>query len=125
MTLDLRSKTAKGAGTMHPLPIQARIDAVNWAKVYADLDAQGWSVVPKLLTHGEADSIAALYDQEQGFRSHVIMSRHGFGRGAYKYFSYPLPPLVQALRTSAYPHLAPIANQWHDRTRNDVRFPPD
>ena len=74
---------------------------VDWTKVHADLDAQGWAVVPKLLTHAEADSIAGLYHQEQGFRSQVIMARHGFGRGEYKYFSYPLPPLIQALRTAA------------------------
>ena len=103
--------------------IQARVEAVDWTKVYAELDAQGWAVVPKLLTHAEADSIAGLYHREQGFRSHVIMARHGFGRGEYKYFSYPLPPLIQALRTAAYPHLVPIANQWHERMRMDVRFP--
>lgn len=103
--------------------IQARVDGVDWAKIYTDLDAQGWAVVPKLLTHAEADLIAGLYHLEQGFRSHIIMARHGFGRGEYKYFSYPLPPLIQALRTAAYPHLAPIANQWHERMRIDVRFP--
>ena len=66
------------------------MDAVDWAAVHADLDAQGWAVVPKLLTHAEADSVAGLYHQEQGFRSQVVMARHGYGRGAYKYFSYPL-----------------------------------
>jgi uncharacterized protein len=105
--------------------IQGRVDAVDWTKVHADLDAQGWAIIPKLLTHAEADLIAGLYHQEQGFRSQVIMARHGFGRGEYKYFNYPLPPLIQALRTSAYPHLVPIANQWHERMGNDVRFPHD
>ena len=94
--------------------IEARVNAVDWAKVYADLDAQGWSVVPKLMTDREAEQIAGLYHQEQSFRSHVIMARHGFGRGEYKYFSYPLPSLIQALRTATYPHLVPIANQWHE-----------
>lgn len=61
--------------------IQARVDAVDWTKVLAELDAQGWAVVPKLLTHAEADGIASLYHQEQGFRSQIIMARHGFGRG--------------------------------------------
>lgn len=103
--------------------LQDRVDGVPWSKVHADLDAQGWAVVPKLLTYGEADLIAGLYHQEQGFRSHVIMAQHGFGRGEYKYFSYPLPSLVQALRTAAYPHLVPIANQWHERMGKDVRFP--
>jgi len=105
--------------------IQPRIEQVNWAKVHADLDAQGWAVVPSLLTHREANAMAGLYPQEQGFRSHIIMSRHGYGRGEYKYFSYPLPSLVQALRTAAYPHLVPIANQWHERMGKDVRFPSD
>ena len=80
-----------GTGTRSSA-IQARVDAVDWTKVHADLDAQGWAIVPKLLTDAEADSIADLYHQEQGFRSQVIMARHGFGRGEYKYFSYPLPP---------------------------------
>jgi hypothetical protein len=99
------------------------VDNIDWAKLRADLDGQGWAVVPQLLSHAEADCVAALYGQKQGFRSQVIMSQHGFGRGEYKYFSYPLPPLIQALRTAVYPHLAPIANQWHERMRNEVRFP--
>ena len=105
--------------------IGARVDAVDWAKVQADLDAQGWAIAPKLLTHAEADAVAGLYRQDQGFRSRVVMGRHGFGRGEYKYFSYPLPPLIQALRTAAYPRLAPIANQWGERMGKDARFPPD
>ena len=84
---------------------------------------RGWAVVPKLLTHTEAASVAGLYPQEQVFRSHVVMARHGFGRGEYKYFSYPLPPLIQTLRTTAYPHLVPIANQWHERMHKEERFP--
>jgi hypothetical protein len=103
--------------------IESRVDNVGWAKVRANLDVQGWAIAPQLLTHAEADSVAGLYRQDRGFRSQVIMSRHGFGQGEYKYFSYPLPPLIQALRTAAYPHLAPIANQWHERMRNAVRFP--
>jgi uncharacterized protein len=105
--------------------IQGRVEGVDWTKLHADLDAQGWAVVPQLLTHAEADSIASLYHQLRGFRSQVIMGRHGFGQGEYKYFSYPLPPLIQELRTAAYPHLAPIANQWHERMGKEVRFPND
>src|SRR6185369_438753 len=105
--------------------IEARVDAVDWTMVQAELDVQGWAVAPKLLTHAEADSIAGLYSQERGFRSHVIMARHGFGRGEYKYFSYPLPPLIQALRRAAYPHLVPIANQWQERMGKELRFPGD
>jgi uncharacterized protein len=130
-TRDSRRPKAKGGGDSAETgagarpTIGARVDAVDWARVQADLDAQGWALVPQLLTHAEADSIAVLYPREEGFRSRVVMARHGFGRGEYKYFSYPLPPLIQALRSAAYPHLAPIANRWHERLGKDVRFPAD
>jgi hypothetical protein len=103
--------------------IAARLDRADWTGVHASLDAQGWAIVPKLLDDAEADAVAALYGKESGFRSHIIMARHGFGRGEYKYFSAPLPRLVQDLRTAAYPYLAPIANAWHARMKSDVRFP--
>lgn len=119
------SATARRTTTVVGSAIEARVDAVDWTKVHAELDAQGWAIAPKLLTDAEADSIANLYQQERGFRSQVIMARHGFGRGVYKYFSYPLPSLIQALRTASYPHLVPIANQWHERMGKDVRFPRD
>lgn len=99
------------------------MDAVNWHQVQGELDRQGWSIVDGLLTASEAEEIAALYCQQQGFRSHIILARHGFGRGEYKYFSYPLPPLVQALRECSYPNLVPIANQWYERMRKQERFP--
>jgi hypothetical protein len=103
--------------------VAPRIGAIDWPRVSADLDAQGWAILPKLLDHAEADAIAGLYRQEAGFRSRVVMARHGFGRGEYRYFSYPLPDLIQSLRTCAYPRLAPIANRWHERLGNPVRFP--
>jgi uncharacterized protein len=117
------STPAKDASPRSAAAIQSRVDAVDWTKVYHDLDAQGWAIVPALLTRTEANSIAGLYHQERGFRSQIIMARHGFGRGEYKYFSYPLPPPIEALRTATYPHLVPIANQWHERMGKDVRFP--
>jgi hypothetical protein len=80
-------------------------------------------MLPGLLGHAEADAIAALYGEADGFRSRVVMARHGFGRGEYRYFSYPLPPLIEALRTAAYPRLAPIANDWQARLDKDIRFP--
>jgi hypothetical protein len=91
--------------------------------VSEDLDAQGWAVLPKLLSEGQCDTTASLYGNPNAFRSHVIMARHGFGRGEYRYFSYPLPPLVQTLRTSLYRQLVPLANRWHERLGMDVRFP--
>ncbi|HEY4065549.1 MAG TPA: 2OG-Fe(II) oxygenase [Burkholderiaceae bacterium] len=95
------------------------------AALEADLEAQGWSVLPRLLTSPQCDGIAGLYAQESGFRSRVVMARHGFGRGEYRYFSYPLPPLVHHWRAALYPRLAPIANRWHERMGLDARFPPD
>ncbi len=102
-----------------------RTGAVDWAQTSTDLDAQGWAVLPKLLSAAECDAISGMYDGGEGFRSHVVMARHGFGRGEYRYFSYPLPPLIQDLRTAAYPHLAPLANRWHERMGKAVRFPED
>jgi hypothetical protein len=100
-----------------------RAEMIDWRVVSANLDAQGWAVVTKLLTDTECAATAALYGSGEGFRSHVVMARHGFGRGEYRYFSYPLPPLVADLRTTLYPHFAPIANHWHERLGIDVRFP--
>jgi hypothetical protein len=101
-----------------------RVDAIDWAPTAADLNVQGWSLIPKLLDASECNAIARLYaNGDEGFRSHVVMARHGFGKGEYRYFSYPLPTLVQELRTAIYPFLVPIANAWNERMRIDVRFP--
>jgi hypothetical protein len=102
-----------------------RAETADWSAISTELDAQGWAVLPKLLGAAECDGMSGLYGGGQGFRSHVVMGRHGFGRGEYRYFSYPLPPLVQSLRTSIYPHLAPMANRWHERMAKPVRFPAD
>jgi hypothetical protein len=91
MPLDLHTTKSKGPRTspdsgseVSSAAIRAWVDGVDWTKVHTDLDAQGWAIVPKLLTDAEADSIAGLYHREQGFRSIIIMGRHGFGRGQYK-----------------------------------------
>lgn len=97
----------------------------DWGHVAAELDAQGWAVLPGLLEAEGCETVAALYDREDGFRSKVVMARHGFGRGEYRYFAYPLPATVQSLRTTLYPHLAPIANGWHTRLGIESRFPED
>jgi hypothetical protein len=103
--------------------LTARIHRIDVAALENDLEAQGWSVLRGLFNSAECDDVACLYDQEAGFRSHVVMARHGFGRGEYRYFSYPLPPLVQHLRKQLYLLLAPIANQWHARMGMAARFP--
>lgn len=100
-------------------------DAIDWSTVSTDLDAQGWAVAPKLLSAAACNAVAAMHDGGATFRSHVVMARHGFGRGEYKYFAYPLPPLVEGLRTSLYPQLAPLANRWHERMGIETRFPAD
>ena len=87
------------------------------------LDARGWALLPRLLPSQDCDAVAGLYAQPEGFRSHIVMARHGFGRGEYRYFSYPLPPLVEGLRTALYPQLAPIANRWQERMGLETRFP--
>jgi hypothetical protein len=100
-----------------------RIDRYDWQAVAADLDAGGSAVLPGLLTAGEARGLAASYPDEAQFRSTVHMARHGFGRGQYRYFRYPLPPLIEGLRTSLYPLLAPIANGWNARMDIARRYP--
>jgi hypothetical protein len=100
-----------------------RIDWVDWAGVSAQLDAQGSARIPALLDPGECDAIAGLYDRPDGFRSTVTMARHGFGRGEYRYFSYPLPAAVAALRSAVYPHMVAIANRWNEAMAIDARYP--
>ena len=108
-----------------PTSVDDRIAAVDWNHVHADLDRQGWAVLPGLLREVECDATSALYGPAEIFRSHVVMARHGFGQGEYRYFAYPLRPLVEQLRTALYPRLVPIANRWHERMGIDARFPED
>src|SRR5207244_2636605 len=97
--------------------------AIDWAQVSAGLDAQGSSVIERLVSPAECDALAALYPIDGVFRSRVVMERHGFGRGEYKYFSYPLPDLVAGLRAAIYPCLTSIANRWSKAMGIKVRFP--
>lgn len=99
-----------------------RLTTQDWAGAAAGLDSQGWALLPKLIDASAAARLRGLYETDS-FRSHVIMARHGFGRGEYKYFSYPLPDLVAALRPALYTHLAPIANRWAEARNEDVRYP--
>jgi hypothetical protein len=95
----------------------------DWKNTAAELDAQGWAVLPRLLDVPACDAMAALYDEDAHFRSRVVMARHGFGKGEYKYFAYPLPAPVAALRRELYPPLAAIANRWQERMGVETRFP--
>lgn len=103
--------------------LKQRLQEVDGTMVRAALDAQGHAIVPAVLPGPQCEGLAALYDEPQGFRSRVVMARHGFGRGEYRYFAYPLPPLLASLRTLLYPLLAPIANDWHQRMGLAPRFP--
>lgn len=103
--------------------IAERIEALDWAAMASGLDAQGCAVTGPLLTAEECAALAARYPEDKPFRSRVIMARHGFGRGEYKYFAYPLPGLIQELRTALYPRLAEIANRWNEAMGIAIRFP--
>jgi hypothetical protein len=103
--------------------LEQRVQALPWTDLHEALHAQGWATTPALLSPDESAGLAGLYAQEAGFRSRVVMARHGFGRGEYRYFAYPLPPAVQALREAFYPHLVPVANQWSEALGLSTRYP--
>jgi uncharacterized protein len=106
-----------------PTEAAARVAGADWPLLLAALDERGYAVLPGVLDQAACRDIAALYDDEAAFRSRVVMARHNFGRGEYKYLRYPLPPLVAALREVLYPCLAPLANRWHERLGLEPRFP--
>jgi hypothetical protein len=102
-----------------------RVAAIDWRQVATSLDEQGYATTAALLTREQCRGLALLYDRDEAFRSRVVMQRHGFGRGEYKYLRYPLPNVVEALRQAIYPHLAPIANRWAEQLGEGGRFPPE
>jgi hypothetical protein len=103
--------------------IEERVEALPWNEVSGALDAEGNAVIKSILSPNECDAVRGLYQEEKIFRSQVVMERHGFGRGEYRYFSYPLPELVTTMRTSLYPRLVPIANRWNEAMGINVRCP--
>lgn len=106
------------------MSLRERLARVDWERVEADLDAWGHARLPQLLTASECRETASLYGQDARFRSTVSMEPRRFGRGEYRYLGYPLPRLVQGLRTALYPPLARIANRWQERLGADERFEP-
>jgi len=104
--------SARCTKVTHMPEIETRIDGLDWNSLGESLTARGYAVTPQLLTRHECAAIIALYNDDSRFRSHIIMERHRFGVGDYKYFAHPLPEIVVAARASAYPHLTKIANQW-------------
>lgn len=106
-----------------PTSIAERVRAIDWELVSHDLDAHGSAMVERLLSPEECKTLAGLYAHGGLFRSRVVMARHGFGRGEYKYFRYPLPDIIADLRTVFYPYLVPIANRWNTAMGINVRYP--
>jgi uncharacterized protein len=100
-----------------------RIEELDWERISQELDAQGCAILEGILDREECRVLSELYPKDGHFRSRVVMGRHGFGRGEYKYFSYPLPAIVEGLRTVIYPRLAPIANRWNTAMGTGVRYP--
>ena len=101
----------------------ARVGSYDWQELSAELNGYGCAVMERLMSPEECRQIADLYLREEHFRSHIQMARHGFGKGEYRYFKYPLPDLLAGLRTAIYPHLARVANDWNERMGLDERYP--
>jgi len=108
---------------INTLPAAGRVAVFDWKRVTDELDVEGAAILERLLTPAECRDMAGLYADDSKFRSHVIMARHGFGKGEYKYFAYPHPGLIGGLREALYTRLVPIANRWNERMRIDERYP--
>jgi hypothetical protein len=105
--------------------IGARVAAFDWPQITNDLDTQGCAVLKGLLSAEECRALAALYGDDAHFRSRIVMGRHGFGSGEYKYFSYPLPDLIGQLRPALYVNLVGVANRWNEAMGIEIRYPDD
>jgi hypothetical protein len=105
------------------MSVAARIAKLDWRRLAGELDVHGCAPIDALLTPAECDAVAALYASDAPFRSRVVMAQHGFGRGEYKYFDYPLPRLVAGLRAALYPRLAKVANRWNESLGDPARYP--
>jgi hypothetical protein len=103
--------------------IVERVKAIDWEQVLQELDAQGNAKISQVLTADECEELSSLYHRDDNFRSTVVMQCHGFGRGEYRYFKYPLPGIVARLRTAVYPLLVPLANRWNEAMGITVRYP--
>src|SRR6202051_4790804 len=115
--------TASQALSRTPTAATEWTERCDWSVVEQNLDAHGCAAWPGLLRADECRAMAALYDEEEGFRSRVVMARHGFGRGEYQYFAYPMPPLIAELRPALYARLRDVANRWNEAMGIDIRYP--
>lgn len=107
------------------MKIEERISALDWERIENDLDERGWATSGPLLTLAERNAAIHSYDDDRSFRSTVVMARHGFGRGEYRYFANPLPPLIGSLRRALYARLVPVANRWRERLGQGGPLPTD
>jgi hypothetical protein len=105
------------------MPLQQTLAKLDWAAIARELDASGNAVTPPILNADQCAELISTYEKDVLFRSRVVMARHGFGKGEYKYFAYPLPKLIASLRATLYERLAPIANNWEVMLGRDPRFP--
>ena len=110
---------------MTTTPADALLAQQDWTRAVADLDAHGNAILPALLTPAQCTGLSDAYDLDDRYRSRIVMARHGFGRGEYKYFRYPLPDLLARLRGALYAELAPIANRWNRQMGIAVQYPAD
>jgi hypothetical protein len=125
MTRAAYARSSDGAATA----IIDRIESLDWQQIEPDagpagIDTLGYALMKAMLSPDECDALSATYETDTLFRSRIVMARHGFGRGEYKYFAYPLPELVTALRTMLYSRLFELANRWNQAMSLDVRYPP-
>ncbi|MGA8656063.1 MAG: 2OG-Fe(II) oxygenase [Chthoniobacterales bacterium] len=103
--------------------VAERVAGLDWQQIVTELDSYGCAVAKGVLTPKECRELSSFYDHDEHFRRRIVMARHGFGRGEYKYWAYPLPETIETLRTTLYPHLAEVANRWNQTMKIDVRYP--
>jgi hypothetical protein len=120
-----RARTAQRERVPASVPgaLASQVAALDWARIAGDLDAYGCATTGRLLSAEQCAALTQTYATDGPFRSRVVMARHGFGRGEYKYFDYPLPDLVAVLRAALYPPLAEIANRWNEALAIGLRYP--
>ncbi|MFC0401983.1 2OG-Fe(II) oxygenase [Paraburkholderia rhizosphaerae] len=122
--VEIATHTAGRDAHVSANPFETRVAALDWPRIETELDDFGCATVASLITPDECDRLANLYTRADLFRSRIVMGRHGFGRGEYQYFAYPLPDIIEGLRTALYPYLVAVANRWNRAMRIDVRYPP-
>ncbi|MGY4235390.1 hypothetical protein ACVIIW_004337 [Bradyrhizobium sp. USDA 4449] len=115
--------TARKSAQLSLPDLASHVEALDWPQIAAELDSHGCAVLKGLLTPDQCRAISALYSDDAHFRSRIVMGRHGFGRGEYKYFSYPLPDIIAQLRPALYAHLQGVANSWNEAMGIDIRYP--